>query len=75
MGAGAVVTKNLESNTVYAGVPAKRICTVNEYIDKIKKVDQNLWFSEEYTINNKVTDEMKKIMKEKLYDGKIGLVR
>ena len=75
VGAGAVVTKNLESNTVYAGVPAKRICTVNEYIDKVKKVDQNLWFSEEYTINNKVTDEMKKIMKEKLYDGKIGLVR
>ena len=34
VGAGAVVTKNCEANSVYAGVPAKRICSLEEWARK-----------------------------------------
>ena len=36
IGAGAVVTKNLESDGVYAGVPAKKIGTFSEFYNKRK---------------------------------------
>lgn len=34
VGTGSVVTKDLEPNSVYAGVPAKRICSIEEYAEK-----------------------------------------
>jgi len=34
IGAGSVVKGNIESNGVYAGVPAKFICTIEEYLNK-----------------------------------------
>ena len=34
IGAGSVVNKSIPSNTVAAGVPCKKICTLEEYIDK-----------------------------------------
>lgn len=34
IGAYAVVSGNVEANSVYAGNPAKRICSIEEYIDK-----------------------------------------
>lgn len=34
VGAGSIVTKDLESNSVYAGVPARRICSLEEYAEK-----------------------------------------
>lgn len=34
VGAGSVVTKNVEPDSVYAGVPARRICSLREYADK-----------------------------------------
>jgi len=37
VGAGSIVTKNLESGYVYAGNPAKKIKTIDEYFDKITK--------------------------------------
>jgi acetyltransferase-like isoleucine patch superfamily enzyme len=41
VGAGSIVTKNLESGWVYAGVPAKKIKPITQYYDdvKIKKID------------------------------------
>jgi acetyltransferase-like isoleucine patch superfamily enzyme len=36
VGAGSVVTKDVEPDSVYAGVPAKRICSLNDYIQKYK---------------------------------------
>ena len=37
IGAGSVVKGRLLSDRVYAGVPAKPICTIQEYLDKNKK--------------------------------------
>ena len=34
VGAGSIVTKNVPPNTVYAGNPAKHICTYEEYLEK-----------------------------------------
>ena len=35
IGAGSVVTKNVPDGSVWAGVPAKRICSIEEYAKKI----------------------------------------
>ncbi|MFT5295397.1 MAG: acetyltransferase-like isoleucine patch superfamily enzyme [Colwellia sp.] len=37
IGAGSIVTKDIPSNTVFAGVPARHICSINEYKLKIEK--------------------------------------
>lgn len=36
IGAGSIVTKNVESNSIYAGVPAKKIRSLSDYYDKYK---------------------------------------
>ena len=36
IGASSVVKGNLESNSVYAGIPAKRICSIEEWYKKNK---------------------------------------
>lgn len=40
VGAGSLVTKNVPEGCVFAGVPARYICTVKEYADKC--LEQNL---------------------------------
>ena len=37
IGAGSVVTRDVESGMVVAGNPAKVLCTTNEYMDKCKE--------------------------------------
>lgn len=37
VGAGSVVTKNVPSNVVVAGVPAKIICTIDDYKESVLK--------------------------------------
>ena len=41
IGAGSVVTKDCVSNSVYAGNPAKRISSLNAFIDKRKAVQKD----------------------------------
>lgn len=36
VGAGSIVKGNLLSNSVYAGIPAKKICSIDEYKLKVK---------------------------------------
>ena len=37
IGSGSVVKGKIESNSVYAGVPAKFICTIDKYLEKNKE--------------------------------------
>lgn len=40
IGAGSVVSGNLPGNAVYAGVPARRICSIEEYKEKYTKIKE-----------------------------------
>ena len=76
IGANSLVCKNLESNKVYAGNPAREICTYDDYIkknsEKMKKVPI---YGDEYTLRNKkITNEMKQKMKDELKNS-IGYVK
>ncbi len=64
IGAGAVVSKDLLSDGVYVGNPARKIMTYNEYIEKQKECFKNSpMFGEEYTFRNKhITAEHKRQM-------------
>lgn len=50
VGAGSLVNKNLESNHVYAGVPIRKICSINEYLEKNQKNFLNI---KDYSVNKK----------------------
>ena len=55
IGGGSVVTKNIPSNEVWAGNPAKFICSKDEYLKKYKDLQR---FDKSYRIN--MADEKKK---------------
>ena len=38
VGAGSIVTQNLQDNGVYVGAPAKRVCSIEEYREKMQKL-------------------------------------
>jgi Acetyltransferase (isoleucine patch superfamily) len=46
IGAGSVVKGNIESDSVYAGVPAKKIMSLNEYKEKLRNKLEDSAFSE-----------------------------
>lgn len=74
IGAGSIVTKDILSDTVYAGNPAKFICSENEYIEKNKELmTQRPLYGEEYTLRKSISQEKKSKMISDLYDG-IGFV-
>lgn len=56
--AGSIVTKDTESNSIYAGVPAKKIGSFNDFFDKRKiqelQIDKNILKNH---ISGVVTDE------------------
>lgn len=53
IGAGSIVNKDIPSNCVAAGNPAKVICSLKDYLTKEKTgMNEENTFSEEYTLRN-----------------------
>ena len=74
IGANSTVTKDIPSNSVYAGNPAKFICTIDEYIEKNKrKMKDRPVYGGEYTLRQNVDNSKKQKMYEEL-ENKIGFV-
>lgn len=70
VGANSTVSRNIEDNSVYAGNPAKYICSIEDFIKKnsdLMKVRP--CYGEEYIENPKLTNEMKERMRIELEDG------
>lgn len=51
IGAGSVVTRDVPDDSVVAGVPAKKICSINEY--KIRALEKGVFFNEINAVNSK----------------------
>ena len=64
IGAGSVVTKDIPSDSMAVGNPAKVIFSLDDYLKKEKiKMNENNLFGEEYTARNKkMTQSQKKEM-------------
>ncbi len=67
VGAGGIVSRNLEANHVFAGNPAKKICSLENFLARKKEeMESSPVFSEEYTMEKGVTAEMKKEMNQRM---------
>lgn len=74
IGAGSCVAQNVESGTVVAGNPAKKIQTIEEFIEKNqKKMDSSPIFDSSYTLQGCIGIDKKIKMKEELFN-KIGFI-
>jgi maltose O-acetyltransferase len=66
IGAGSVVTKNIPPKTVAAGIPAKTICSLDEYLRKIReKRSDTTVYSSQYHIAN-IDESKRKELRESL---------
>ena len=72
--AGSVVTKSIPPGEVWAGVPAKKIYNLEQYLGKFDFSRENVMFDKKYTITNGVTNKMKEEMKMALRNEKVGFV-
>ena len=72
VGAGSVVTHDLPSNGVYAGSPARRVCSIEEYREKfsaLRETRPNMAKIRRWDEWKDATDEEKQTMIDALDDG------
>jgi maltose O-acetyltransferase len=75
IGANSVVTKDIPSNTVALGNPARVICSISEYIEKNRELmHKRPVYDESYSVRKDITNEQKQRMVKVLKDG-IGYVK
>ena len=75
IGAGSIVTHDVPTRTVVAGVPAKEICSVDEYIERFQsQMDETNTFGDVYRMGHGL-DESKKREILAATDGKIAFIR
>lgn len=73
IGAGSVVTKDVPPGMVAAGNPARVICSVAEYLEKIKKIaGGKTIFNEDYFIENLNKEKRDEILQA--VDKSIGFI-
>lgn len=74
IGANSTVTHDVPDNSVVVGNPAKRICSLDEYLDKEqKRMETNPCYGEEYTLRQNVSMELRMKQKKEL-KNKIGYI-
>lgn len=74
IGAGSIVTKDVPEGRVYAGNPAREICSTQEFLIKHKKQMQDCpCYDESYTLRQNVSMKKKKQQKQELKDN-VGYV-
>lgn len=75
VGAGSVVSRSLESGYVYAGNPAKKLCSIKEFCDKNKELMKTSpIYGEEYTLRLNISNDKKNEQKIAL-ENSIGFVK
>ena len=66
VGAGSVVTKSIPPKEVWGGVPAQKICTLEEYLSKhVGKPS----FGNEYVLSKRLSDQKKQEMRKAVEHG------
>lgn len=74
IGSGSIVNKDIESGWVVAGNPVKKICTIDEYLNKNRKLmETRPMYGEEWTLRGDINDEKKQKMLSDLSQG-IGYI-
>ena len=68
IGASSLVTKDVPSNTVVAGIPAKKMCTVEEYLAKVKH-EQMFEPAYKYAAENRLTFEQVHEFRKSVYNA------
>ncbi|MCP3926348.1 MAG: acyltransferase [Desulfobacterales bacterium] len=65
IGAGSVINKNIGNNSIWAGNPAKFICTLDEYIEKTEQINKSYPWKEILTKRSHKFDPKHNISIEK----------
>lgn len=74
IGAGSVVSHDVPEGCVYAGNPARFICTTTDYVEKHRRqMGERPVYSARYTLRENITAELKEEQYQSLANG-IGYV-